>query len=491
MSWFILLLALLASPAHAAKGDAAEVDVAAAQASADAAEREAAAEVTRAAAAETRRQALADAYQREYAWLAAEKRALEARVVEVRAETVRLAADLDAQIASNQGLLIAQTLKADEAERALSDAEEQTAGQEDDALRLTAALEQAEQTLGRPAVGEPTPAERVGQSFALAQGMLQEAGAVTTKTESFFAADGMKLEGRVVRVGLVGTFGVAGDQAGALVPAGGGKLRLHPGPGADVATALAAGSRPAQMGFFFVEKPDQPLVVETDKTVGDVVEDGGTIGLVILVLGALALLLMISRTGLLFGPGRQAVALMAFVEEAAREGRLADLKNRVDGSAGIAGRLLQKVLSHRLTSRADREEVLEEAMLESSATLNRFATPIQVIAAVAPLLGLLGTVTGMIATFDVITTHGTGDPKMLSGGISAALVTTELGLIVAIPCLLVGSLLNARSERILDLIERGGLEALRFVSAAQSLELAATGSTTPVEPGEPAARASV
>jgi biopolymer transport protein ExbB len=463
----VLILLLLASPALAAKKS--EVDVEAERAAAEAAERAAEAEQARAAAAEARKQALADAYQREYAWLVAEKRALAERLSAIQAETATLRTKAEGDIASMQGRLIAQTLKADEAERSLADVEEQTMGKADDLDRLIGALEQAETTLGRPATGDPTPAQWVGQSFALAQDMLGKAAAVSSADEAFFATDGSKLQGTVVRVGTVATFGVAGEQAGALVPAGGGKLRLHQGPGADVARALAAGSQPSQLGMFFVEKPDQALVVEQEKTVADVIEDGGTVGNVIIGLGVLALLMMFVRGGYLLGPGSRAVGLMGGVEAAVRGGRLGDLTGKVQGAGGVAGTLLNKVLDPGL-SRADREEVLEESLLEAGSTLGRFATPIQVIAAVAPLLGLLGTVTGMIATFDVITTHGTGDPKMLSGGISAALVTTELGLIVAIPCLLVGSLLNARAERILDHIERGALEALRFVSAAQSLE---------------------
>jgi len=71
-----------------------------------------------------------------------------------------------------------------------------------------------------------------------------------------------------------------------------------------------------------------------------------------------------------------------------------------------------------------------------------------VIAAVAPLLGLLGTVTGMISLFEVITRFGTGDPKLLAGGISEALITTEVGLIVAIPILLIHNYLRNRKNRI-------------------------------------------
>ena len=81
------------------------------------------------------------------------------------------------------------------------------------------------------------------------------------------------------------------------------------------------------------------------------------------------------------------------------------------------------------------------------------------MAAVAPLLGLLGTVTGMISTFDIITEFGTGDPKLLSSGISEALITTKLGLVVAIPSLLLGNLLGGWSGKIKVMLER---EALRL-----------------------------
>jgi biopolymer transport protein ExbB len=88
-----------------------------------------------------------------------------------------------------------------------------------------------------------------------------------------------------------------------------------------------------------------------------------------------------------------------------------------------------------------------------------------VIAAVAPLLGLLGTVTGMIATFDIITEFGTGDPKMLSGGISEALVTTEFGLIVAIPAVLLGNLTKGWAEGVQGELEGQALELLNRLRA--------------------------
>ena len=89
---------------------------------------------------------------------------------------------------------------------------------------------------------------------------------------------------------------------------------------------------------------------------------------------------------------------------------------------------------------------------------------------VAPLLGLLGTVTGMIVTFQAITLFGTGDPKLMAGGISQALVTTVLGLTVAIPVVLLHTLVSGRSKRILHVLQeqsagivaaRSGREELR------------------------------
>ena len=79
---------------------------------------------------------------------------------------------------------------------------------------------------------------------------------------------------------------------------------------------------------------------------------------------------------------------------------------------------------------------MEAALLAEEPVLDRSVNLIAACAAIAPLLGLLGTVTGMIETFGVITQFGTGNPKLLSGGISVALITTQLGLMVAVPLLL-------------------------------------------------------
>lgn len=131
------------------------------------------------------------------------------------------------------------------------------------------------------------------------------------------------------------------------------------------------------------------------------------------------------------------------------------------GTSAIT-RVLSNTLRHLKDDRDHMESVVHEAILNESGALDRFGSTILVIAAVSPLLGLLGTVTGMIATFDVITEFGAGDPSMLSGSIAIALVTTELGLIVAIPAMLIGSMLSAWAKSIKRDMEHA---ALRVINA--------------------------
>ena len=121
-------------------------------------------------------------------------------------------------------------------------------------------------------------------------------------------------------------------------------------------------------------------------------------------------------------------------------------------------RVLAATLAARDLPRDERADRVDEHILREMGVIDRFGSMIVVIAAVAPLLGLLGTVTGMIATFDAITEFGTGDPKLLSGGISEALITTELGLCVAIPTLLLGNLLAGFGDRLKRRLEEGALQ---------------------------------
>ena len=169
------------------------------------------------------------------------------------------------------------------------------------------------------------------------------------------------------------------------------------------------------------------------------IKQGGWIGMLILIIGAIGLLIFLVRFTLLFVTGR----------------RIAKQQKSPGGSdKNPLGRILS-VYDHR-TGQQDVETLglkLDEAILREIPKIERGLIIVAVIAAIAPMLGLLGTVAGMIETFQSITLFGTGDPKLMSGGISKALVTTELGLIVAIPMLWFHSVLSGRSNRLVQILD--------------------------------------
>ncbi|MGH8530309.1 MAG: MotA/TolQ/ExbB proton channel family protein [Nevskiales bacterium] len=96
---------------------------------------------------------------------------------------------------------------------------------------------------------------------------------------------------------------------------------------------------------------------------------------------------------------------------------------------------------------------LNEAVLRETAPLERFQAMLRMIVAAGPLMGLLGTVVGMIVTFQVITEQGAGDPKLMAGGISIAMVTTVLGLLIAIPLLFINTFLSSRSRHLIQILD--------------------------------------
>lgn len=164
-------------------------------------------------------------------------------------------------------------------------------------------------------------------------------------------------------------------------------------------------------------------------------QQGGGIGYLILVLGAIGLLLVIQRALGLMITRRKLNKLVTKGE---------------DYKKNPLGRL-KAIVEEMSTSNTDAISLrLDEQLAEESSVLNRGLPTVAVLAAVSPLLGLLGTVTGMIETFQSITLFGTGDPKLMSGGISQALVTTQLGLAVAIPLVLFHSLLTGRANRMVE-----------------------------------------
>jgi len=131
--------------------------------------------------------------------------------------------------------------------------------------------------------------------------------------------------------------------------------------------------------------------------------------------------------------------------------------------ANPLGRVLMLYEENRNIDPEILEFKLDEVVLREASNLERFLWLVKTVSVVSPLLGLLGTVTGMIQTFQAITLFGAGDPKMMAGGISEALVTTMLGLTVAIPMVLLYETLANSTSRVTDILDEqsAGLIARR------------------------------
>ena len=140
----------------------------------------------------------------------------------------------------------------------------------------------------------------------------------------------------------------------------------------------------------------------------------------------------------------------------------AELETGNFSNDSILGKLNSVFKSHTGDTPEELEAQLEDILAKASPPLDKNLSVIKLLAAVAPLLGLLGTVIGMIDTFQAITLFGTGDPKLMAGGISQALVTTMLGLIAAVPLLFVHNLLDSRSRAISQIYEE---QAIGFVAS--------------------------
>ncbi|WP_286260583.1 MotA/TolQ/ExbB proton channel family protein [Pseudoalteromonas apostichopi] len=168
------------------------------------------------------------------------------------------------------------------------------------------------------------------------------------------------------------------------------------------------------------------------------VHQGGTVGYIILGVGLIALLIALERF----------VSLMIMGSKIRRQ-----LKDTVARDDNPLGRVMKVKDQYPDVAYDTLELKLSEAIIREMPKITRNLTLIKIISVVAPLLGLLGTVTGMINTFQAITLFGTGDPKLMAGGISQALVTTVLGLVVAIPTVFLYTLLNTRSKNMLLILQ--------------------------------------
>ena len=287
---------------------------------------------------------------------------------------------------------------------------------------------------------------------------LKESNQITRKTGKFYLKNGEEKEAQLISLGTVAQFAENDGEIAALYPSGGGSFRVWKWLGAD-ALSLSKGELPRTMRFFLYENPEKEFVAAKQKTTMDVIRSGGIIGWIILVMGIFAALISGVRFLLLQRAQGQNTEIVQNALNLIRDGEVEKAHHCLLKDNSAVSRVLNKTLSYLKSEPEKVEDAIMEAILKESQIIDRFGVVILVIASVAPLMGLLGTVTGMISTFDIITLYGTGNPKLLSGGISEALVTTMFGLIVAIPALLIGQFLGAKTERIKSDMEKWALAA--------------------------------
>ncbi|MBQ8173231.1 MAG: MotA/TolQ/ExbB proton channel family protein, partial [Mailhella sp.] len=320
--------------------------------------------------------------------------------------------------------------------------------------------------------GDYPTQEQIRQLSKLFFDEIVHGGKLTMAEGSVLLADGTPVEASILRIGaLCSAARLADGTITFLLPSSGGST-----------LSVADSKLPSAIRSQLKEYMDgSSQFVPADFSGGDVlrrfdtrkslinhVKDGGALAWPILGLGLLGLLLGLWRMTVLFGVKKgDPVVLKEFFTHA-RHGRWNEAKLLLEGkeSSTPVYKLLLHMLCHWNGTTTSLEKCRDEAVLIAIGPLEKYIPFVAVVAAVAPLLGLLGTVTGMISTFDVITIFGNSDPTLLSGGISVALVTTELGLIVAIPLLLLHHFLSRRVDAIVNELEEEGAVLVARASAS-------------------------
>ena len=182
-------------------------------------------------------------------------------------------------------------------------------------------------------------------------------------------------------------------------------------------------------------------------------DDGGVVVYPILVVGVVAIIIILFKLFYLSGVGGNSLVLENKIREATALNKWDDLEKFANSKKQMIYQLVAAALKKKKETGVLTEEFLEEKIYTLIPKLEKMMPTLNVLGVISPLLGLLGTVTGMIATFNVITVHGSGNPGLLSKGISEALITTELGLMAAIRIILFHSLLNRRKKKNINDLE--------------------------------------
>lgn len=409
------------------------------------------------------------AYQKEYAFLKAQKAELEKRLVSDKEQQANELNASKEKVDALQEKLLEVSEKAKVSSEKLEKVSKVLAEKEEDGGLTGNVVNQARLALEPYGMkisddNKTNDVEKIQQAFGTSIKLYGELSSLRNEKGEFYLPDGKKVEGDIVKVGNIAAYGISKEAAGALAPAGDGNYKLWNAVGSsDDAKAMFAKEKTETIDIFVYENLDKEVEYVTEKTFVDTMEDGGIIGYIIFILGLFGLVLLGLRVINLTRAKTNVNEITQIVIDTLESGEGSTVAlEKLKGFEGSTARVIKATLRNIKKERAHIEDVIMENILNESTQIDRFGSFVLVIAAVSPLMGLLGTVTGMIETFEVITEFGTGDPKLLSGGISAALVTTMQGLIVAIPLLLIGNLLSGWAQSIKDSMEQSALHIVNL-----------------------------
>lgn len=406
---------------------------------------------------------LEQAYEKEFAYLVAEKKALEQRLQELKKHQAQTLTNVSKEIDTLQKTFLQKQNQTDRLNRQIVEASRTGDFAENDSLLLDTTLSQANESLKKLQYkldSSKKPEDKLTQAFQLAGQVIEADGKINREKGQYFLPTGEAVEGDILSVGRIAKYGLATEGGGILAPAGDGKFKIWDAKTQGIAQQLSDNLYPTSLNVFLYDNAEKNIEKENKKSFKDDVKAAGVVGEVIIALGSVGIILILVRIFLLKRAGSNINKTVSKVNQKIENNDIDSALEICDTNTSAASNVITATLRNLNKDRDHIEDVISESILQESSFIDRFGATILVIAAVSPLLGLLGTVTGMISTFDIITEYGTGDPKLLSSGISEALLTTKFGLVVAIPLLLVGTLLSSWGQKIKNELEQAALHII-------------------------------
>lgn len=409
---------------------------------------------------------LAKAYQSEILYLVNYKKSISQKIAALKQNQIQTLQQAKRSLNNIESKLLQAQLRNNDLEKRLSRIEERNGDLLTSRNLLLQILEQSGVAEPQNSKGEELQ-NALTNIFSERLATLEKANQGIVSKADFFDINGQQRKGEILSLGQVAKIGLLADKAGPLVPVGEGKFKIDRYLSTKEFTELKAGKL-STLPVFLFEDANKSIVKEESKSWYATVQSGGAIAWIIVLLGIAGFFLCLVRLAVLYNADPLKSRKWNTIHSLVKAGELEKAMQIANKEKGAVYSLVLRIVANMKMAKNTVEEVVSECLIQETQKIDRFSTIILVIASIAPLLGLLGTVTGIIATFDSITRYGTGNPRLLSGGISEALVTTMLGLIVAIAVMLVGQSLAAWGSKIKLRLEQFALEVFNSFSETEN-----------------------